>query len=113
MNDRRRANRIVITAVAEVNNFEDNSIQEGYVANISTTGIGVFMKQPFKIGSQVEIKMSFYTTAGIKDVGQIKGKIKRVEPISKVYNIGIEFEGLHPVKDRELIAHLNAAQKTF
>jgi c-di-GMP-binding flagellar brake protein YcgR len=113
MNDRRKAKRVVITAVAEVNHLEDNSMQEGYVANISTTGIGVFMKQPLKVGSPVEIKMSFYTTNGVKDVGQIMGKIKRVEPISQVYNIGIEFEGLHPARDRELISYLNAAQKTF
>jgi ACT domain-containing protein len=113
MNDRRKAKRVVITAVAEVNDPEGNSILEGYVANISTTGISVFMKQPLKVDSKVEIKMSFYTTDGIKDVGQIAGKIKRVEPISKVYNIGIEFDGLHPVKDRELIVYLNAAHKTF
>jgi c-di-GMP-binding flagellar brake protein YcgR len=111
--DRRKAERVVITAVAEVNSLEDNLMQEGYVANISTTGIGVFMKQPFKTGGQVEIKMSFYTMSGIKDLGQIRGKVKRVKSISKVYNIGIEFDGLHAVKDRELIAYLNAAHKTF
>lgn len=113
MNDRRKAKRVVITAVAEVTNLENHSVQEGYVTNISETGIGAFMKKSIKTGSRVEIKMSFYTMDGVKDVGNIKGKITRVESISKVYNIGIAFDGLDPGKDRELIAYLNAAEKTF
>jgi ACT domain-containing protein len=113
MNERRRAKRLVITAVAEVADLENNLVLEGYVANISATGIGVFMKQPMKLNGRVEIKMSFYTMTGIKDVEQIKGKVKRVEQISNVYNIGIQFDGLGPVKDRELIAYLNAAHKTL
>ena len=113
MSERRKAKRVIITAIAEVNSPESNSAQEGYVANISDTGIGVFMKQPLKLNSRVEIKMSFYTLTGIKDVEHIMGKIKRVEPFSNVYNIGIEFDGLNPVKDRELISYLTAAQKIF
>ena len=113
MNERRKAKRVIITAIAEVNSLEANSIQEGYVANISDKGIGVFMKQPLKLNSRVEIKMSFYTLNGIKDVERIMGKIKRVEPFSNVYSIGIEFDGLDPVKDRELISYLTATQKIF
>ncbi len=158
MNERRRAKRLVITAVAEVTDLENNLVLEGYVANISATGIGVFMKRPmntqsppqspvgahhdaplqesrrantkdqsstrveespqlaggfFKLNGRVEIKMSFYTMTGIKDVEQIKGKVKRVEQISNVYNIGIQFDGLGPVKDREPIVYLNAAHKTL
>ncbi|MCI0530018.1 MAG: PilZ domain-containing protein [Nitrospira sp.] len=113
MNERRQAKRVVITAVAEVTDPDNNLVQEGYVANISTSGIGVFMKRPLKLGNYVEIKMSFYTMGGIKDVEQIKGKVKRVEQISNVYNIGIQFDGLSSSKDRELIAYLNAAHETL
>jgi len=111
--ERRKAKRLIITAVAEVNDLKDNFLQEGYVGNISVTGIGVFMRHPLEVGHQVEIKMSFYTLSGIKDVGQIRGKIKRVEPISNVCNVGIEFDGLDPTKDRELISYLLSAEKEF
>lgn len=113
MNERRKAKRVVITAVAEVTDPVNNLVQEGYVANISTSGIGVFMKQSLKLGNRVEIKMSFYTMGGVKDVEQIKGTVRRVEQISNVHSIGIQFEGLNPSKDRELIAYLNAAHKTL
>jgi c-di-GMP-binding flagellar brake protein YcgR len=113
MNDRRKAKRVVITAIAEVNDPEKNSVQEGYVANISDTGIGVFMKEPLGISSRVEIKMSFYTMTGIKDVERVSGKVKRVEAFSNVYSIGIAFDGLDPRKDSELISYLIAAQKTL
>lgn len=89
----------------------DSVVEEGYVANVSVSGMGVFMRRPLKLQNPVEVKLSFYTLSGIKDAGEIKGKVKRVEPISNVYNIGIEFDGLNPEKDRELIAYLAAAEK--
>ncbi len=113
MKDRRKANRVIITAVAEVNDLTDNIIEEGYVANISVSGMGVFMRRPLKAQHPVEIKLSFYTLSGIKDAGQLKGRVKRVESISNVYNVGIEFDGLDHTKDRELMDYLTAAEKVL
>ncbi len=113
MNERRKAKRVIITAVAEVNSFQDRLVQEGYVANISKTGIGVYMKRPFKLNRAVEIKMSFYTSTGVKDVERIAGKVKRVVPFANVYSVGIQFDGLDPKKDKELISYLKTAQQEF
>jgi hypothetical protein len=111
MSERRQAERHVITAVAEVSVIENNFSQEGYVINISETGVGVFMKHPLKLNSTVEIKMSFYTNTGIKDVEKIRGKVKRVAPFNSVYNIGIQFDKLDPKKDHDLISYLKSAKK--
>lgn len=107
MEDRRESKRVVITAVAEVTDLNDHMTLEGYVANISTGGIGVFLLKPLKAGCQVEVKMSFYTNDGISDIQQIQGVVRRVEMFNNVYNTGIEFEGLDPKKDAELFSYLN------
>ncbi len=104
--DRRKSKRVVITAVAEVTDLNDHETLEGYVANISTGGIGVFLLKPLKAGSQVEVKMSFYTNEGISDVQHVQGVVRRVEMFNNVYNTGIEFEGLDPKKDAELFSYL-------
>lgn len=105
--DRRKAKRMVITAVAEVSDFNSRVVHEGYVANVSATGVGVFLLKPLRVGSRVEVKLSFYATDGIGDARQIRGIVKRVEMFNNVYNTGIEFEHLDPKKDADLIQYLS------
>lgn len=106
--DRRKSKRVLITATAEVSDLSGNMAQEGYVMNISSGGVGLFLKSPIQVGSPVEVKLSFYATTGIRDVRQIRGYVKRVELFSNVYNTGIEFEPLDPGKDQDLISYLSA-----
>ena len=108
--ERRKAKRVIITAVAEVSDLKTLSVQEGYVSNISSTGVGVFLKNSMTPGSRVEIKLSFYTTEGINDAKQIQGIVKRVEMLSNVYSTGIEFDRLDPKKDSELLSYLSVQQ---
>jgi c-di-GMP-binding flagellar brake protein YcgR len=111
MEERRGNKRVTITATAEVTNLEDHSLEKGYVVNVSINGVGLFMKNPLKLNTAVEIKLSFYTLNGIKDVRWITGKIKRVQPFSNVHNVGIQFDSLDPTKHQDLIDYIKEAQK--
>ncbi len=113
MTDRREARRVIITCVAEVSSVGENHIQEGYVTSISRTGLGVFLQRPIKAKSEVNLKLSFFSVTGIKDIENIRGIVVWGERMRNVYHIGIQFARLDPKKDAELISYLDSAEKNF
>ena len=113
MTDRRKARRIIITCIAEVSPIEENYIQEGYVTSISRTGLGVFLQRPIKAKNEVNLKLSFFSITGIKDIENIRGTVVWGERMRNVYHIGIQFARLDPKKDAELISYLDSAEKNF
>lgn len=64
-------------------------------SNIGAGGVGLLIDQPLLIDTRVDLRIDF-TVPNMPF--KCKGKVVRCEPKSKMYDLGIMFEGLDDIK---------------
>jgi len=111
--ERRKGKRIVITCVAEVTSVSSHRFIEGYVTNISRDGLGLMAKNNLEKEEDVVIKLSFFALDGVEEVENVRGKVKRVQPIANVYSIGIQFISLVQKEPSKIFSYIDAAEKSL
>jgi len=111
--ERRKGKRIVITCVAEVTSLSTHHFIEGYVTNISRSGLGLMAKKNLDKEEEVVIKLSFFALDGVEEVENVRGKVKRVQSIADVYSIGIQFKSLVQKEPSKIFTYIDAAEKSL
>ena len=113
MKERRKGKRIVITCVAEVTSLSTHRFIEGYVTNISRSGLGLMARKNLDKEEEVMIKLSFFALDGVEEVENVRGKVKRVQSIADVYSIGIQFKSLAQKEPTKILTYIDAAEKSL
>jgi len=83
---------------------------KGYVANISRSGMAIYITTPLKVKSSVELKLMFVDDEGVKWSEAVVGKVKWTRK-KFVAAAGIEFEGLTKKTQPTLLAILTEKDK--
>jgi hypothetical protein len=92
---------------AEITIFEDRTVVDTSIANISFAGLGLYSSVSIGQGKQVQIKISFIDSKGKVQKDYTAGKVDWVSKLGKSYLMGIFFdEELNAVKQPLLIKHL-------
>ena len=113
MKERRKEKRVIITCVAEVTSLSTHKFIEGYVTNISRSGMGLMARKNLDKEEEVMIKLSFFALDGVEEVENVRGKIIRVQSLADVYSIGIKFKSLPQKETSKIFSYIDAAEKSL
>ena len=92
---KRRFKRLPVLAKAEVRIGEDNSLNPAHVANISRTGIGLYIDNPLPVDGDVTVILHYVDHQGKKLIEKLHGKVAWCQ---KTFAAGIT---LDPVTKKE------------
>lgn len=91
MEQRRLRRRHLIGAV-KVRLSGGETWTEATLMNINRGGIGLYSTEPIKKGQKVDIRISYLEGTKMREVEQIPGKVRWVQPIGTHVAMGVMFE---------------------
>jgi hypothetical protein len=112
MENRRKAVRIPLITMARITPHELQTTAEAFVRDVSTEGIGVYVKGRYQKGDLLLVKVSFVTNEGETIKESLRGTAAWVKPLEEGQcAIGIELPGMKG-KHPKLYAYIKQLEKS-
>jgi hypothetical protein len=109
--ERRKVIRVPMVSEIVVKQVHPDSLQEGYLINVSYGGIGLYIKSP--ISGQAQVALDFIDRTDQRIVEKISGRVVWSKPAGLMYAHGISFDGLNPKHHKLLLSFLDRAVTAY
>ncbi len=111
MENRRKSPRIQLITMARLTPHGLQSTAEAYVRDISTGGIGVYVKGRYQVGDILLVKVSFKTAEGEMIKESLTGRVAWTQPLEEgQLALGIEIANMER-KHPKLYAYLKQQEE--
>ena len=108
MAEKRKTNRVAITALAEMT-LPDGDVITSYVANMSRRGIGLYLQKTIDPETQVRVKIMYRIDNGKTKTKEINGRVKWAYP--GFFATGISLEGLNEKEHADLLQYIDSVEE--
>lgn len=99
---------------ATIKVLKEKTVLDASIANISFSGIGLYLLTPIGKGKKVKLKISFIDNTGKIQKEMVEGKVDWQSKFGNTYLIGIIFdEELNTINQPKLVRHLMCLINTY
>jgi c-di-GMP-binding flagellar brake protein YcgR len=104
MKNRRRNLRMTIMGIVKVWPAGDSKSVEGYLANISRGGVGIYLHKKTRIGQKLRIAVPLKGREG--QVEEFGAQVAWISKAGKLYMVGVEFDRMAKDKYHAVLSSL-------
>ncbi|MFQ5454807.1 MAG: PilZ domain-containing protein [Nitrospirota bacterium] len=91
MKSRRRFKRLSVLGSVRIRVIPENRTIEGYIANMSKTGMGAYIPKTIKKRTEIEIDMTYFDRDSKLITEHHKGLVAWMKQFAQTYAIGIKY----------------------
>lgn len=92
MEERRKLKRRYMLAEVRIKTANSDHWIQAVIMNINRGGIGLYAMEPVKKKDKLTIKITYLERTRMKEVEELPGVVRWVQPIGQHYAAGISFE---------------------